>query len=949
MARPNAFAALLPRCGPRELTTLLVPVATAAAVAGGVLTESERRRAHGAGSPSYLTWLLVAAAGVALAAAARGQPLSLAGTPAIRVRLRSVTGLALGGALIAALVSVPLFTKLNDSTTARQAGWAANDLSWLLWAISVVLFGIGVRRLSPRPVASPAGWPVTLPRRREVWMVAPLTAAALVARLVDLQSIPHGLWFDEAQNGLVGAALALPGGLHQVFVSDATQMGALQFYPLGIALHALGNSVWVLRLLPALAGSGTVPLVYVIGSRLYGWRTGVAAATLLAFSAWSITFSRFGMQSMVTVSLDVAAYGCVVLALRSGRLSWYFAGGVLLGLALQGYYVARLVPVVLVALLAYLAVRTPRSLWQTRSGVAVFAVAAAITFLPMGLFALQHPDAYEARTTTVSIFSAAGGGGQSNPLPKSVKTYLLMFGYSGDRNGRHNLPGSPMLDWLTAALFFSGVCLCLMRSARWEYVFPVLWLGAALAGGVFSLLGEAPQAHRTLEASVAASLVAGIFLGEIWRLGSGAGVRVVWIRHVTAVAVVTVALAAAAVMNVHKYFFLQARDAAVWSDMGAAKLAAARLLRDHPRGELWISDFFVGDPTLRFLAPRAQPLTWEPETLPFENSGRDGTIIVLDPDHWEDMGEVKRFYPRTRFEVFRTPSGLPLLYAALIPRRDIANTHGALVESGSTTSIQRTGLSTTGTARAPEHLAATVELVTYGRYRLAWSGHGSVRPKIVLDGSQVAAMKPLTLAAGLHSVAVDIAAHSAAGDLELALSGNPLRALPPAEVFNPLKVWPRGVVGDYRGQDGQRLMRIDPVLGIFFHVLPVPPPFTVVWRGDLYAPRTGRYLLGTKQVATARLAVDGRWITNNLQHFVLQMKPVRLVVGWHPVEMKYAAVGGFFSAFLYWKPPHRETSVVPSAFLRPPGTTGFPATARPTLAAAAGELQPGDIIDAGEP
>src|SRR5207237_6775463 len=118
-------------------------------------------------------------------------------------------------------------------------------------------------------------------------------------------------------------------------------------------LERFGTEVWQLRLLPALAGSLIVPMLYLLGARLYGWRVGLAAAGLLAVSSWNITFSRFGMDSMFTVALDVAVYLCMVQALRTGRLGYYAGAGVLLGLALQMYYVARLVPVVLVVVLLH--------------------------------------------------------------------------------------------------------------------------------------------------------------------------------------------------------------------------------------------------------------------------------------------------------------------------------------------------------------------------------------------------------------------------------------------------------------------------------------------------------------------------------------------------------------------------------------------------------------------
>ena len=52
-------------------------------------------------------------------------------------------------------------------------------------------------------------------------------AVALWLRVKDLDSIPPGFWFDEAQNGIVGRGLLEHNALHPTFLGDFTQMGAL--------------------------------------------------------------------------------------------------------------------------------------------------------------------------------------------------------------------------------------------------------------------------------------------------------------------------------------------------------------------------------------------------------------------------------------------------------------------------------------------------------------------------------------------------------------------------------------------------------------------------------------------------------------------------------------------------------------------------------------------------
>ena len=913
---------------------MLALVACALALIGAAVVELDRRQTHGIGSPPAVSWILFGLAALALFFTA-AHPKSLVPATSSLRGLAGATGrralACFAGSVLLAASSIPLFVRLNDSDSAGEAGWGANNASWLLYLASLGCFAAGVafwqrRERAPSP-ALERGWPTTLPWRVELVVIAVLSAVALALRFPALGSIPHGLWFDEAQNGLVGQGLLAHGALHSVFIGGFfTQMGALYFYVLGAGLELFGNSIWMLRALPALAGSLAVPLLYLLASRLYGWRVGVAAGGFFAVSAWSITFSRFGLVSMFTVCLDVAVYLCVVLGLRSGRLGWYGAGGLLLGFALQGYYVAQLVPLVLLLVLLHLAVSGGRrTIGRVRTGAAVFSAGAVLAFLPVATYAAQHPHEYWTRASTASIFSERGGGGLPHPVRTSLRKHLLMFNFQGDLNGRHNLPGSPMLDWLTAAFFFSGLGLCLVRIRSWQYFLPLGWFAAVLAGGVFTLVFEAPQANRTVENSVVTALLAGIFLGEGWRVLAN-GPR----RAILAPAAAIGALAAvggAAAMNVQKYFDRQANNSQVWQEMGAAKLDAGRLLRRYSsRNDVWVSDTLVDEPAVRFLAPRAAAIAWHGmNEFPFAGRGRD-VILVVPADATTDLHLLATTYPHARLEVFRAPDGLPLLTAVFIPAKDVSATHGVVRRRGPDGRVR---------------LVTVLNVESSGRYLFAWRGSRA----IAVDGRR-AGRSPRLLASGPHWVEVDTTARTPTiGSLRFGTSSAALRPVSPSLVFDPIRVWPRGLEGTYRtGADfvgPAAFARIDPQIGIEFHEPLLAAPFTVDWRGELYAPVTGRYDLGTSQIDTARLVVDGRLVLTNPRPNFLKLKTVSLSRGWHRVRILYQGLTGYFNAYLYWVPPGRAESVVPAAYLRPfPAPPSFRPPA-PTLDGSDGAPPPG--------
>ena len=549
-------------------------------------------------------------------------------------------------------------------------------------------------------------------RRIEVGALCVLLLTALLVRLADLGGIPHGFWLDEAQNGLVGQSLLSNDAVNRAFVGEATQMGALYFYAQGAVVDVLGNTIFAAPGASCGGGRTHSAALYLLAVPLYGRRVAFASAALLAFSAWSVTFSRLGLVSMVTVAIDLGCLVCVVRGLRSGRLGWYAAGGLLLGVALQMYYVSRLLPVVLLAVLAHLAIRDWRGVWALRTGIAVFTAAAVVAFLPVAVFAIQKPSEFNRRLSTVSVLSEDD---RLAALGKSVRAHALMFNYRGDLNGRHNEPLSPMLDWATGALFLCGLVMCVVRIRCWQYFLPLAWFVTSLAGGVLSVLVEAPQAHRTLENSVVTALLGGIALGEVSASAGRAWRRRMWQIAVAAAAVAVLVVAAG--LNLNAYFVRQANDPLVWADMGVAHEAAARVLAsESATHDVWLTNVYYGSPVVRFLAPGRRAGTWSgPQVLPFESSPGLGSIVVLTGVSQPDVAALAETYPHASLAALTAPdSSVPLAYTVDVPAADIRSGRGvvALGSSGRQLALDR--------VRSDPRLAAlgpTASLVTTWRCR----------------------------------------------------------------------------------------------------------------------------------------------------------------------------------------------------------------------------------------
>ena len=619
---------------------------------GEKLAEDERIAQSGLGVPPLLSWILFGVAAVVFAIGiAPGPSTPASPTPRFFASLRAMSSNArmlflilLALSIISIGVAVPLFIALSATLDRTSQGWLINTGSWLLFILALVSFGLAWavwERSVPGPPQEQASTIPSAPSslsparsalqkalgsRSSLIIMAALFVLSLAFRLPGLDNAPPGLWFDEAQNGIVARNLFMPEAVHPAFISDLTQMGALYFYFLGIVLKIFGTTaIWPLRLLPALCGALIAPMLYLIGTKLYGWRVGLVAGVLVAVGAWNITMSRLGMASLPTVAVDVATYLCLVQALKTGRFGWWAGSGVLLGIALQMYYPSQLVPVVLLLVFIHRLISGRLAFFRAvRVGVVAFVVGLLIAATPIATFALQHTDVYTQRVGDVNIFSPIGSEGRSDALQTSIERHALMFNYAGDRNPRHNLPGAPMLDWITAALFLAGLGVLVLRVWRWQYFFPLVWFLLTISGGILSVVFEAPQAHRTLENSVVTPLIAAIFLGELW---AALDVRVATARqawqarrerrlvlstspspangaapagnstthaapsrvglYATRVGRSAIALAVILLLtwvgftNVDRYFNKQVNDASVWMEMGGANAAVGKLLASY--------------------------------------------------------------------------------------------------------------------------------------------------------------------------------------------------------------------------------------------------------------------------------------------------------------------------------------------------------------------------------
>jgi sugar lactone lactonase YvrE len=130
-----------------------------------------------------------------------------------------------------------------------------------------------------------------------------------------------------------------------------------------------------------------------------------------------------------------------------------------------------------------------------------------------------------------------------------------------------------------------------------------------------------------------------------------------------------------------------------------------------------------------------------------------------------------------------------------------------------------------------------------------------------------------------------------------------------------------GLLGKYYAnpdwQGAPTMERIDPALNVYFHLTPLPRPYSVEWTGFLNVPETGIYQLGLHSVDQARLYLDDKPVVEATVPDEYIEAPIDLEAGPHDLRITYQDLSGRSRIHLYWTRPNGEREIIPALYLWP--------------------------------
>ncbi len=895
------------------------------------------------------------------------------------------------GLAVTALPAVATYLLLQRDFLDPRPTWL-----WVATLIALVLSVAGLRPtppdLLPRDPSEPAVEPPVL--HWEWVLIGAIMLVAIVVRVWDLEHIPMGPYTDEGDRSYdarhINQGVPVDGKPFAFFGTGWWGVPNLYFWLLGRSLLLFGDNLTAARLLHALAGIGTVWVVYRLGRTVWSPRVGLLAAALLAISDFAIQFSRTAGESTTTLFTWAVCFYYLYRGLASGRLLDFVWSGIAGGLTLYGYVAGKLLPLFLAVIGIYLLLRWGRrGLRRYGPGLVAMALAGFLTFAPNALYVLSHPAAFTERYNGVAIFNHAdqlfadyGTNNWALIIAGQFARTFAAFDVSRE-HGPFYPTGVPILPPAWAALWVLGTAYWIWRVGDVRFAVLGAWVLSGLAGA--ALTNDTPTLQRVAGMVPTLALVPAIYLDRMAR-GAPAlrrprpwpvGVR---LGRLAYSALLLVLVGSLAVQTLTFYFGPYTAEAHYYWYTLAGRYAEKL---NPQRDRIYQMDapefyWYMGPAVFLANAVEGSDLGNVADELPLTNNGGKNAHFLVFPSNIVYLPLLHLLYPggqesiTTRpvppYSTFFTaytvssdsfaaqrqitarygPTGGPL-FERLEPRL------GTLGPDGEQQPLQ---LPTNPAYPLNAAWSGGLVVPSYGTYRLELTAPAGAtleidgRPLLtVAAGSSGPLEAHLVLAKGVHQVRLAGTLTDAAGTVALRWGSDSSLLVPVGRAF----LWagpPGGWVGHAYPFGNATFLTApgDPAPNVAVSV--ERRDGVLAWRGvnsglggaaladaqwtaTLQAPQTGSYSFSTEGEPRATIWLDGRLVGGRDVPGVPPLPAVvTLTAGPHPIEVRIETVHPNSLFELYWQPPGGErTILMPTALTVAPGGA-WSAAERPTVAGA---------------
>ncbi len=493
-------------------------------------------------------------------------------------------------------------------------------------------------------------------RYQVILILIAIIALAGFLRLYNLDSIPPGLYLDEAMNGN-NAAIALEDNDYKLFYPENNGSEGFFINLIARIFSIFGIHIWTLRVISALAGILTVLGLYLLTKELFNsYPVALLSSFLLAVSFWHINFSRIAFGDILIPFFLVWAFyfffkfhkiknkkylHVLTYALLSGA---FFGLGFYTSITFGAVIVILIVPVIVVILDFLKKYKKTKKFWKPYIvkfwKYDLWIITIIIVALPVGLYFLDNPTHFISQTEEILIFS------QPNPilafLESTVKT-LGMFNIAGDKNWRHNFAGSPQLITLVGILFIIGLIISIKKlwkaenKNKYKYWLLLVWFFVMILPAIL-VYQATPHALGSIGIIPVCYIFAGLGVWAVFKYLNKL-VKEKKMRKALLVIVSIVFILASAWIGIDKYFFDWAKHPYVESAFNKEYVEIGNYLNSLPA---YVKKYVIvnkpGESHYRLSISAQTPQFIERIKY---NSPRTSYLP------WQDLDKVEISYPKT--------------------------------------------------------------------------------------------------------------------------------------------------------------------------------------------------------------------------------------------------------------------------------------------------------------
>ncbi len=351
-------------------------------------------------------------------------------------------------------------------------------------------------------------------------LVLAVVGVVLFFRASQLNELPPEMVSDHAEKLL--DIWDVMNGQPGIFFPRNTGREALQMYLTAgiIRLFDTGFSHLSLQLGTVLAGLCTLPYIYLLGQELGNRWVGLFAALFAGIAYWPNVISRVGLRFPLYPLFVAPVLYYLIRGLRTASRNDFILAGLALGIGLHGYTPIRIVPLLILAALGIYLLH-PQARGDRKPAtirLMVLVLVSLMVFLPLLRYAIENPEMFGFRALSRL-------GTVERPLPgpalviflKNTWNALIMFGWSDGNIWVHSVTGRPALDIVSAALYYLGGVMLIvryLRQRRWQDMVILLSIPLLMLPSILSLAfpDENPALNRAAGAMVPVFILVGIAL-----------------------------------------------------------------------------------------------------------------------------------------------------------------------------------------------------------------------------------------------------------------------------------------------------------------------------------------------------------------------------------------------------------------------------------------------------